>query len=228
MPVASVLHDYYQALYAHFGPCNWWPGDNPFEVVVGVVLTQSTNWRNVEKALLNLKAKVELTPKALWEMHPAELEAAIRPSGFYTLKAKRLRNVLEFFAREAGTETPPADAGLAFLRGRDAGELRRGLLSVRGIGPESADSILLYALGLPSFVIDAYTYRMLHRHGFVEEEAGYAEMQELFHVALPEDASLYNEYHALIVRLGQFFCRKSRPDCKACPLGPFMDYYSNS
>lgn len=225
MPAAGELAEYYTTLLEHFGPCNWWPGESPFEVALGGVLTQNTSWRNVEKALEKLKGVCRLTPRAVWDLPPGDLQEAIRPAGFYSVKARRLRNLLAWFAHKSGQDDPPDDPQLDFLRDEDGDSLREGLLSVPGIGRESADSILLYALGLPYFVVDAYTFRMLHRHGFVGEDAGYDEMQDLFYAVLPDDHKLYNEYHALIVRLGQNYCGKQKPLCKACPLGAFMEYW---
>ena len=223
MPKKADLLAYYAALLEHFGPGYWWPASSPFEVAVGVVLTQNTNWRNVEKALANLRRLGPLTPVFLWSLSPEDLAEAIRPSGYFTLKAGRLRNLLAFLARKAGGAAPPEDDRLDCLRGLPLEGLREELLAVRGIGPESADSILLYALGLPSFVADAYTFRLLHRHGFVGEEAGYEELREAFVGVLPEDVRIYNECHALIVRLGKTFCHKRSPDCRSCPLGGFLE-----
>lgn len=222
MSASEQINSFYSALLSHFGPCNWWPGDSPFEVAVGAILTQNTNWKNVEKALLNLKAQGSLTPRAIWDMPEAELAEALRPSGFFTLKAKRLRNLLACFAELAEDTSPPADPALSFLQGYSLEFLREKLLAVKGIGPETADSVLLYALNRPVFVVDAYTYRFLNRHSLITEDACYADMQELFMSALPEDVAMFNEYHALIVRLGQFFCRKSNPLCANCPLGIFL------
>ena len=223
MPKKADLLAYYAALLEHFGPGHWWPASSPFEVAVGVVLTQNTNWRNVEKALANLRRRGPLTPAFLWSLSPEDLAEAIRPSGYFTLKAGRLRNLLAFLARKSGKNVPPEDDRLDCLRGLPLEGLREELLAVRGIGPESADSILLYALGLPSFVADAYTFRLLHRHGFVGEEAGYEELREAFVGVLPEDVRIYNECHALIVRLGKTFCHKRSPDCRSCPLGGFLE-----
>ncbi len=224
MPPVSDLARYYDILLEHFGPSNWWPAQSPFEVVLGVVLTQNTSWNNVEKALENLRNCGPLTPGFIWGMSTAALEAAIRPSGFYTQKSKRLRNVLAYLAEKAGQDAPPDDPSLAWLRNGDLPALREELLGIKGIGRESADSILLYALEKPSFVVDAYTYRILHRHGFVGEESDYAEMQDLLTSALPPDVAIYNEYHALIVRAGKNFCRKSKPLCHACPLKDYLEY----
>lgn len=220
----DTLMPLYEAMAAHFGPCRWWPGETPFEVAVGAVLTQNTAWRNVEKALTLLKAGGPLTPARLLAMPADEMEKALRPSGFYRLKTTRLRNLLEFMASFPDFAD---DAELAFMQHRDTGTLRDELLRVKGVGPETADCILLYALGRPSFVVDAYTRRLVGRHALlppgVPPSLPYDGLREFFMKALPLDVSLYNEYHALIVRTGNVFCKKNRPLCHACPLGPFLD-----
>lgn len=226
MPPVSDLKIYYEFMLERSGPRNWWPGDSAFEVVLGVVLTQNCAWSNVEKALTNLKALVPLIPAALAAMPDEVLAQAIRPSGYYNQKVKKIRNVLAWLREKAGEDSPELmnDAGLDFLRGESLHSLREELLTIRGIGPESADSILLYALNMPSFVIDAYTYRMLCRHGFAGEYTTYEEMQDMFVAALPEDVQVYNECHALIVRLGQEHCRRRNPLCESCPLVDYLEY----
>lgn len=238
----DTLVPLYDAMAAHFGPCRWWPGETPFEIAVGAVLTQNTAWRNVEKALARLKAGGPLTPARLLAMPTPALEEAIRPSGFYRLKAARLRNLLEFMASFPGfaacAQPPPRHHGsthplsadgadLAFMQCRDTQTLRNELLAVKGIGPETADCILLYALGRPSFVVDTYTRRLVVRHGLlppgVPPTLQYDELRDFFMKALPLDVPLFNEYHALIVRTGSGFCKKNRPLCHACPLGHFLD-----
>lgn len=226
MPPVSDLKKYYDLMLERFGPRKWWPGDSASEVVLGVVLTQNCAWSNVEKALNNLKALGPLTPAALAAMPDEALAQAIRPSGYYNQKVKKIRNVLAWLRAKAGEDSPELmnDASLDFLRGENLYSLREELLGIRGIGPESADSILLYALEMSSFVIDAYTYRMLCRHGFAGEYSTYEDMQDMFVAALPEDLQIYNECHALIVRLGQEHCRKSKPLCESCPLIEYLDY----
>jgi endonuclease-3 related protein len=204
----------YQRLYRHFGPQHWWPGDTPLEIMVGAVLTQNTNWENVEKAIANLRAADLLDLHRLAEIPTGMLAELIRPSGYYNLKAVRLHNLLHAIVNEHGNLESFFAGDLPTVRGR--------LLAIKGIGPETADSILLYAAGKPTFVIDAYTHRLLLRHNLIWEETDYHEMQELFLNALPEDVSLYNEYHALIVRVGKEFCRKSKPRCGECPLGEML------
>jgi len=204
------LDEIYQRLFRHFGPQHWWPGDTPLEIMVGAVLTQNTNWENVEKAIANLKAADLLDLHRLAATPTGTLAELIRPSGYYNLKAVRLHNLLRAITAEHDS--------LASFFAADRETLRETLLAVKGIGPETADSILLYAAGKPTFVIDAYTHRLLLRHALIWEETDYYEMQELFLSSLPEDVGLFNEYHALIVRVGKEFCRKSKPRCEECPL----------
>lgn len=207
----SLLIEAYNHLHKAFGPQHWWPGGTPFEVIVGTILTQNTNWKNVEKAIANLKRGGLLNAKRLLDLPPATLARLIQPAGYFRVKAKRLRNFLNFFCNGYGGKISSLEKG-------ELPELREKLLSVNGIGPETADSILLYALGKPIFVIDAYTKRILSRHYLVPEDTTYDEMQELFMDNLPHKAKLYNEYHALLVKCGKDFCRTKKPRCKECPL----------
>ncbi|RLB38282.1 MAG: endonuclease III domain-containing protein [Deltaproteobacteria bacterium] len=200
----------YQLLYERFGPQHWWPGDTPFEVMVGAVLTQNTNWTNVEKAIKNLKSTGRFSVKGLLDMPEETLAALIRPAGYYNLKTKRLRNLLEMIMRDY-------DGRLEAFFDEDTSTMREKLLSIKGIGPETADSIILYAAERPIFVVDAYTYRILSRHEMVTDDMSYEDLQELFMSHLPEDVQLYNEFHALIVKTGKSFCRKT-PLCENCPL----------
>ncbi|MDR3177324.1 MAG: endonuclease III domain-containing protein [Desulfovibrio sp.] len=211
-------------MLAHFGPSAWWPADSPFEIAVGAVLTQNTAWRNVEKAIAGLRERGVLKPEALYSMPVRDLEDLLRPAGFFRLKAGRLRALLEYFRSCPGWDEPPGNLRLDFLRGKEGPALREELLSVRGIGPETADCLLLYALGLPFFVIDAYTLRLCARHGLLPPDTPYGEAQEFFMDRLEADAELYNEFHALIVRTGNNYCKKSKPLCSECPLGSFLDY----
>ncbi len=205
----AVLHEIYHRLLAHFGPQHWWPGDSPFEIMAGAVLTQNTNWSNVAKAIVDLKATGKLDPAALAALPTAELAELIRPAGYHNLKAARLKNLLALIEEQGGVEA---------LLAQPTAALRELLLGVKGIGPETADSIVLYAAGRPVFVVDTYTHRLLVRHGLISEDCDYFQMQELFMDNLEEDAVLFNEYHALIVRVGKEFCKKSKPDCAGCPL----------
>ncbi|MCK9241152.1 endonuclease III domain-containing protein [Desulfocurvus sp.] len=208
-----AMHD---AMLAALGPSRWWPGDTPFEVAVGAVLTQNTNWKNVEKAIANLRAAGALEARAMDALPAARLAELVRPSGSFNVKAARLKNLLALLRDEA-------DYDIRALSGRGLDALRPLLLGVRGVGPETADSILLYALDEPTFVVDAYTRRILGRHALLPEDAHYDEVREFFMDALPRDAALFNEYHALLVRVAKDFCRKARPLCDGCPLEPFLE-----
>lgn len=205
------LYLIYRKLFSFFGPQHWWPGDSAFEVMVGAILTQNTNWLNVEKAIKNLKQSKVLKPQRLYNLSKKNLAKLIRPAGYYNIKADRLKNFLGFFLKSY-------NGGLKKMSQENASVLRKRLLSVKGIGPETADSILLYALGKPIFVIDAYTKRILSRHHLIERAATYDETQNLFMKNLKHDAQLFNGYHALLVRLGKEFCLKNKPRCDICPL----------
>jgi len=203
--------DIFDKLHARFGPQHWWPGETPFEVMVGAILTQNTNWTNVSRAIATLREYNLLSFDALNDLSPDMLAEYIRPAGYYRLKAGRLKNLL-ILIRDRFDGDPEN------LFALDVPAMRRELLSVSGIGPETADSIILYAAEKPIFVVDAYTHRMLCRHDRIDEDADYHAIQELFMDTLPEDVALYNEFHALIVRLGKEFCKKSKPRCQECPL----------
>lgn len=207
------LLEIFEKLYSFYGPQHWWPGDSPFEVAVGAILTQNTNWTNVEKAINNLKASKALNPKKLMDMPIERLAILIRPVGYFNIKAKRLKAFISFLMDNYG-------GNMERMRKDNAKSLRRKLLLINGIGPETADSILLYALNKPVFVIDAYTRRILSRHRIMDYKASYDEYQRLFHEELDEDISLFNEYHALFVRLGKEFC-KPKPRCNSCPLNQY-------
>lgn len=206
----ETLMDIYHRLYDRFGPQHWWPGQTPLEIIVGAVLTQNTNWKNVEKAIANLKAASLLDLPKLQQVAPDRLAELIRPAGYFNIKAKRLKNLMDWLSSTSGGQ-------IESLRDRSTATLREQLLAVRGIGPETADSILLYALDKPVFVVDAYTARILGRHHLIEEGAGYDDIQSLFENALPKDSALFNEYHALLVRCGKEYC-KPKPACRGCPL----------
>lgn len=205
------LMEFYTVLYSAFGPQHWWPGETAFEVMVGAVLTQNTNWRNVSRAIDNLKAEDLLTLPVLTALPIEFLAEKIRPAGYFNLKAKRLKNLLYFINREY-------QGNLDNLFAEEKNTLREALLTVKGIGPETADSIILYAANKPIFVIDTYTHRILSRHNMITEDEDYHSMQDLFHDALPADTALFNEYHALLVRLGKDFCKKTTPLCSSCPM----------
>jgi len=210
MTTQETLTHIYSTLLEQYGPQHWWPGDTPFEIAVGAILTQNTNWGNVEKAIHNIKHTNVLHAPALHDMAQEKLEALIRPAGYYRIKAKRLKNFLAWLVEND-------DGHLENLAQRSTSDLREDLLAINGIGPETADSILLYALNRPIFVVDTYTARMATRHGLIDPPFDYHELQDLFQSNLPQDTQLFNEYHALIVRIGKNFC-KPKPKCQDCPL----------
>jgi endonuclease-3 related protein len=205
----------YSALYAAFGPQRWWPADSAFEVMVGAILTQNTSWTNVEKAIANIKKEKSLSARRLFSMTPKRLGGLIRSAGYFNIKARRLQSFLDFFIRYYRADV----TRMALV---DTALMRQQLLSVNGIGPETADSILLYALGKPVFVVDAYTKRILSRHRLISEQAGYDQVQRFFLKHLKKDARLCNEYHALLVKLGKEFCLRNKPRCPLCPLKQFL------
>jgi endonuclease-3 related protein len=209
--IYQILYEIYESLFAHFGPQNWWPADTPFEICVGAILTQNASWKNVKIAIDNLKKKDLLDPFKLYEIPLETLSQIIKPCGFYNTKAKRLKNFVKFLI-----ENYQGDLNILFSKGLE--KAREELLNIKGLGKETVDSILLYAGNLPIFVVDAYTYRILHRHSLVPEEATYEEMQALFMENLPQDPQLFNEFHALLVACGKNFCKKKEPLCKTCPL----------
>ncbi len=206
----TTLTTMHRRLSEHFGPLHWWPGDTTFEIVVGAILTQNTNWGNVERAIANLKKDRLLSPKALYAVPSGRLARLIRPSGYYNVKAERLRCFLEFLFDDFG-------GSLEKMFRTPLDGLRERLLAVKGIGPETADSILLYAGGKPVFVVDAYTRRALSRHGLIKDKANYEEIRRFFEENLPQDVRLFNEFHAQFVNLGKYFCRP-KPQCEGCPL----------
>lgn len=207
---AETLMEIYELLFEAFGPQHWWPGETPFEIVIGAILTQNTNWTNVDKAISNLKSASSLTPEKLHLIDTSDLAELIRPAGYYNLKAKRLKSFIDWLFDNYGGQ-------LAYLESVATDRLRSELLAVKGIGRETADSILLYALGRPVFVVDTYTARIMLRHGLIEPDADYEQLRELFESNLPEDIQLFNEYHALLVRTGKDFC-KPKARCPGCPL----------
>lgn len=206
----SSLTYIYERLFDYYGPQHWWPANSTFEVMVGAVLVQSTAWRNVEHAIENLSASDSLHPDAIRGMSLDKLERLVRPSGFYRVKARRLRALCDFLGDHYSDS-------IDLMTKRHTHELRGELLSVHGVGEETADDILLYALDRPIFVIDAFTRRIFGRLGWCEPDWTYTDLQAMFHQRLPRDVGLFNEYHALIVRHGNTTCRKT-PDCASCPL----------
>lgn len=210
----------YEAMRARFGPQNWWPASaqlpadqRKLEICVGAILTQNTNWLNVEKALANLMAAGCMSVQALHELALAELAGLIRPAGYYNIKARRLKNLIAHVREQFGGDME------AFLD-RSAAALREDLLGISGIGRETADSIILYAAGRPTFVVDAYTARILRRHGLIGEDDDYESIKDLFESHVPERLELYNDYHAQLVAVGKAYCRP-QARCGGCPLEGF-------
>jgi endonuclease-3 related protein len=210
----ATLRKYYEALRRRYGPQRWWPAETPFEIMVGAILTQNTAWTNVEKAILNLKASGLLDARRLHEIDAGTLALAVRPSGYYNQKARRLKGFVAWFLDRF-------DGDVGRMKAEPPARLREELLAIKGIGRETADSILLYALGHPYFVVDAYTHRVLWRHALVPQETSYEEMQATLEGSLPRDARLYNEFHALFVAVGKEFCRTNAL-CEKCPLKRFL------
>lgn len=206
----NLFVEIYDRLLEKYGFRNWWPGETPFEITVGAVLTQNTAWANVEKAILNLKSKSLLTPEGINLTEEKELAELIRPAGYYNVKAKRLKNLVRFLMDEGGGD--PRN-----LRGRDPDLLRKSLLNISGIGHETADSILLYAIGMPFFVVDAYTRRIFGRIGLIDPRADYEVIRKTFEASIPRNVMIYNDYHAQIVEHGKRVCKKT-PHCQTCVL----------
>jgi endonuclease-3 related protein len=209
------LVSYYDALFGAYGPQHWWPGRTRFEVIVGAILTQSTSWSNVELAIAALRRERLLSPAALERVSLARLSALIRSSGYFRQKARKLKAFVHFLRKHY-------HGSLDELFATPTAGLREQLLAVRGIGPETADSILLYAGSHPTFVVDSYTRRILERHNLAHGKQSYNEIQNIFQQNLPPSPSLFNEYHALIVHTGKHFCHKRQPACEQCPLRPFL------
>ena len=201
------LYSIYKLLLKYFGPQRWWPGDTPFEIMIGAILTQNTNWGNVERAIDNLKRSKTLSPKSLAAIRSSKLEKLIRPSGYFRVKAKKLKVFCRWLLKKGG---------VVALKKMPLAKLRPELLSVWGIGPETADSMLCYALDKPTFVVDAYTRRIGQRLGLFKF-SDYHEIKDYFEKSLPRSLKLYKEYHALLVVLGKQFCRP-KPKCVSCPL----------
>ncbi len=204
------LYKIYQVLFNAFGPQRWWPGKTRFEVIVGAILTQNTAWSNVEKAIANLRKANALNLNTLANIPTQKLYPLLRPSGYYRIKSTRLKSVVNFFYNDY-------HGNLNHFFKEPVEKIREELLNVKGIGPETADSILLYAGEKTVFVVDAYTRRIFERLGHLKPKASYEHIQKLFMENLPRDTALYNEYHALIVRLGKDICR-TKPRCNICPL----------
>jgi endonuclease-3 related protein len=209
--IGPLLMDYYAAMSQSLGPMRWWPARTPFEVIVGAILTQNTSWGNVERAIANLRSAQMLRPSAIADARTSKLATLVRPSGYFRQKAKKLKAFVRFLKQEYG-------GSLKRMFDTPTEILREQLLAVHGIGPETADSILLYAGNHPVFVVDAYTHRIFGRHGITNGEPEYESVRALIETALPRDSQLYNEFHALIVNTGKNWCRKKDPRCAECPL----------
>jgi endonuclease III related protein len=214
-----TLMRYFAAMSQALGPMHWWPARTPFEVIVGAILTQNTSWANVERAIANLRSAQMLTPSAISAARMSRLAILVRPSGYFRQKAKKLKAFVRFLQREYG-------GSLKRMFDTPTGILREKLLSVHGIGPETADSILLYAGNQPVFVVDAYTHRIFGRHAITDGEPKYETVRALVEAALPRDSQLFNEFHALIVNTGKNWCRKNEPRCAECPLGSLLPEHS--
>jgi endonuclease III related protein len=210
MTTKQRLLKIFNILLASFGKRHWWPGETPLEIIVGAILTQNTSWKNVEKAINNMKHEGILNIERLYEINTETLSEIIRPSGFFNIKSKRMKNIINVIYDEY-------DATIENMSNIKTNILRNLLLSINGIGPETADSILLYALNKPVFVVDAYTKRFLKNHNLYDGDGDYHKIQQYFMKNIPSDTYLFNEFHALIVRLCQINCRKV-PICSGCPL----------
>jgi len=208
--ISKALTDIYQLIFDRFGPQHWWPGQSRFEIIAGAILTQNTNWTNVKKAIANIKTAHLLAPEKLYNLDISGLAELIRPAGYYNIKAKRLKNFLAWLFHNY-------NGRLKNLEELNTDRLRAELLAIKGIGRETADSILLYAFDRDIFVVDAYTARIAFRHMLIEPGADYEQLRDLFQSNLPPDTKLFNEYHALLVKLGKEFC-KPKAQCAHCPL----------
>ena len=210
MDAKKMLLAFYDRLFEFFGPQKWWPARSRFEIIVGAILTQNTSWKNVEKAIKNLRSAEVLGYQGLKDLSQRRLASLIKPAGYYNIKAKRLKNFINFLNLEY-------QGNLSRMLKEKTLVLRQGLLRVKGIGKETADSIILYAAGKPVMVIDAYTKRIFSRHKLISPDSSYDYVQKLFMDNLPKSPIFYNEFHALIVRLGKEYCVK-KPRCDACPI----------
>ena len=208
---------FYNLSKNHFGFLNWWPGETFTEIIIGAVLTQNTAWINVEKAIKNLKDNDMLDFNKLLDSDEKHIASLIKPSGYFNQKAKKLKKIADFFSKHTFDD----------LKSMDLMVLRESLLNIWGIGKETADSILLYALDKRIFVIDAYTKRIFQRHGLWNEDISYDDMQKIIMDNIPEDLSLYNDFHAQIVELGKNFCKKNRALCNECPISPYLSFTHN-
>ena len=207
----EALTNIYKLLYRRFGPRHWWPGETKLQIIIGAILTQNTAWGNVEKAIKNLKKERALTVKRLSRISEKKLAKLIRPAGYYNIKSRRIKSFLVFL-----NEAYKGNINRMFKTRTKV--LRGELLDVKGIGPETADSILLYAGEKPVFVVDSYTNRIFSRHCYIQKDADYSEVQGFFEKNLKRNRALFNEFHALIVELGKNICKSTKPLCKMCPI----------
>jgi endonuclease-3 related protein len=210
MKKQEELLEIYGSLLKAFGYRNWWPAEGPFEVIIGAILTQNVSWNNASKAIANLKNAKKLDPITLYNSSPGNIAPLIRPSRFYNMKSMKIKNFMDFFYEEYGGD-------ITAMSGEDPVILRKKLLAVKGLGKETVDAIMLYACHMPVFVVDAYTKRVLLRYGILKGDPSYDEIQGYFMDNLPRDRTLYNDFHAQIVHLGNSIC-KSTPLCGACPI----------
>jgi endonuclease-3 related protein len=213
--ITNKLLSLHNVLLKFYGPLHWWPGETELEIIVGAILTQNTNWQNVSKALEKIKAEGLLEVEELFHVDEQYLAKLIKSCGYYNLKARRLKNFINFFYQKYG-------GSLEKLFNRDWHIIREELLAINGIGPETADSILLYAGGKAVFVVDAYTSRIFKRHGYFSDNEDYERIQQFFMQYLPPEPSLYNEFHAQLVMVGKNYCKRNNPACQACPLFSFF------
>jgi endonuclease-3 related protein len=211
MTISERINKIYRLLYKRYGPQGWWPGDSQLECTLGAILTQNTSWKNVEKAINNLKKSNLISIDKLSLLTTDELAQLIRSSGYFNQKALKIKNFIAFIKENY-------NGSLKNMFDEDIYVLRDKLLSIKGIGPETADCIILYGGNKPIFVVDTYTYRVLSRHGLVPEQTSYNELQELFMDSLNLDPGIFNEYHALLVKVGKEHCKKRIPICAGCPL----------
>ena len=213
----NKVYEIYKRLLSSLGHQAWWPAETPFEVIIGAILTQNTNWRNVEKAILNLKDSNLISPDSIANCPLATLSKNIKPAGYYNVKAKYLKEFSGRFLQDYG-------GSIKVLRDLDCMEIREWLLSLKGVGEETADSILLYALNKPVFVVDAYTRRIFLRHSLIDEAASYGNVQEIVEKDFPQDSKILGEFHALLVEVGKHFCKRKNPLCEKCPISDSIFY----
>lgn len=223
----TLLPQIYQLLRDRFGYLDWWPGETPFEVIVGAILTQNTSWTNVEKAIFNLKSAGALSPDGILALSIDDsgpgvhsLPNLIKPSGYFNQKTKRLQTIAKWVMIRCQGDLRKLESVSTF-------DLRNELLGIIGIGQETADSILLYAFGRLVFVVDTYTKRSMNRVGICDEDISYEDLQDLFVRNIDRDIDLYNDFHAQIVALGKYHC-KTRPLCENCPLSGICKYGINN